>query len=81
MEIYLFLEQIKQLRQAVHLRTPCAVWLVPRLLRAITLLYGDPVRLVMTFAHAGFQPFLEDPAVNADWPRLNFVLWPSMYVY
>lgn len=31
--------------------------------------YGDLARLVMTFAHAGFQPFLEDPAVNADWPR------------
>lgn len=69
MEMYLFLEQIKQLRQAVHLRTPSAVWLVPWLLRAITLLCGHPARLVMTFAHAGFQPFLEDPAVDADWPR------------
>lgn len=67
--MYLFLEQVKQLRQAACLRTPCALWLLPWLLSPITLLYGDPARLVTTFAHVGFQPFLEDPAVNADWPQ------------
>ena len=79
--MYSFLEQIKWLCQAVHLRTLCAVWLASRLLRAVTLLYGDCARLGMAFAHPGFQPFLKDPSVSADWRGLNFVLWLSMYVY
>lgn len=31
-------------------------------------LCGDTAGLALTFGHEGFQPFLEDPAVNMDCP-------------
>lgn len=54
MEMFLFLEQIQQLRQAVFEDTVCAQCL--GLSQGIVLLCGDTAGLALTFGHEGFQP-------------------------